>query len=161
MDGDAGTISLTFDILLLDTIKRMRDYYADDDKERYYKYFEVALQLVLPHLDLEIRKGIEGDFKKLKIEEAKIAEVEANEQTRKIARLKLREGFATAHRYYIMLALTKVGIVKTSEEGLIDFNSIEIDTLKRVIRAGSGLPSSLKEAGLMPDKPEEKKEVAP
>lgn len=159
--GDGQNVTLTFDILLLDTIKRMRDNYADNNQERYFKYFEIALQLVLPHLDIEIRKGIETDFKKLRSEEAKIKDTTANEQTKKLEYLKLQESFATAHRYYIMLALTKVGIVRTSEEGLIDFDSIEVESLKRVIRAGSGLPSSLKEAGLMPEnKPEEKKGAA-
>lgn len=156
--GDGQNVTLTFDILLLDTIKRMRDNYADNNQERYYKYFEIALQLVLAHLDIEIRKGVETDFKKLKSEEKKIKESGANEQTKKLELLKIQESFANDHRYYIMLALTKVGIVRTSEEGLIDFDSIEVESLKRVIRAGSGLPSSLKEAGLLPEtKPEEKK----
>jgi len=157
MDGEAQQVSLTYDILLLDTIKLMRNHYADNDQDRYYKYFEIALQLVLPHLDVEIRKGAETDFRKLKLEEKRIADSTANETTKKLQSLKLRESFADAHRYYIMLALTKVGIVKTSEEGLIDFSSVEVEALKRVVRdTGGGLPSSIKEAGLAEPKPEKK-----
>lgn len=148
MDGDAQSITLTYDILLLDTIKKMRDYYAEGNEERYYKYFEVAIQLVLPHLDLEIRKGVETDFRKLREEEKRIKESTANDQTKRIQLITLKESFATAHRYYIMLALTKVGIVKASEEGRIDFSSIDIENMKRVIRAGTGLPSAVKEAGI-------------
>lgn len=146
MDDNPQNITLSYDILVLDTIKKMRDTYAEDSQEKYYKYFEVAIQLVLPHLDIEIRKEVENDFKQLKKMIKETNAKDSNDQTKKIEILKLKEDFATTHRYYIMLALTKVGIVRASEEGLIDFNSIEIDAIKRAIRAGGGLPSALKEA---------------
>ena len=148
MDGDAQNITLTYDILLLDTIKKMRDCYAESNEEKYYKYFEVAIQLVMPHLEIDIKKGVEADFRKLREEEKRIKDTQANDQTKKLELMKLKDDFATAHRYYIMLVLTKVGIVKTSEEGLIDFKSVDIEDMKHVIRAGGGLPSAVERSGL-------------
>jgi hypothetical protein len=146
METEGQDVTLTYNSLVLDTILKMRDSQAAGNLEKYTIYFEYALQLLLPHFHIDVRKEIQADHDILKQAIRDINQKESNDQSKKNKVLAARESFANSHRYYVMMALTKVGIVKVSEEGVIDFSSIDIETMKGIIRSsGQGVMKAVDE----------------
>jgi len=142
--GEDTQTALTYNYLVLDTIQKMRDAQAEGNRDKYFVYFDYAMGFAIHHLDLDTRRKVEDSRKTLKTELKRIKEqVDLNDQTRKLMILELKESFANAHRYYVMLVLSKIGVVKVSEEGVIDFNDFDIDELAKVVRSDRGLNSAM------------------
>lgn len=125
--------SLTYDWLVLNTILRMRDSKAKGDWSKYWAYFKFAMQLLVPYMVIDLRRKIELEYQELlreieKIEEKNIAKASKDKE---IESLKIE--FAETHEYYILSALGRVGIIKVSDEGVLDFNTFDFDKLRSAI----------------------------
>lgn len=127
-------INFNYNYLLIQTILKMRDAQAKGEIKEYWIYFEYAMGLVLSHIDFDVRGEIEKDFAVLQEAVRKIKKSNLNEQTKTTLINKLFEDFANSHRFYIMQALNRIGIVKVEDEGVIDFDKIDIDTMTQIIR---------------------------
>ena len=131
-------VTLNYNYLLLDTIKKMRDSQASKDQDSSWTHFKFALKLVNPYLPMEIRKDIEEDYRRLEEKIKEIKECKENEETRKNRIRKLKDSFGEAHEYYIMSALSRVGIIKVTDEGVLDLDELDLATqVKGIIRASS------------------------
>lgn len=129
--------NFNYNYLLIQTILKMRDALADGDIERYWVYFEVALKLVISHLDFQLKGEIQQDYAVLEAALKKIQNLkdsELNAQSKKALINKLKCDFANAHNFYIMQALNRVGVVKVEDEGVIDFESVDLDTMTKIVR---------------------------
>ncbi len=137
--------NLTFQFLYLDTLRKMRDSEANQDDHKYFTYFKFALQMGMGYLDVAQREKIEADHKKMLQDTAILVSAEGkNVETKKFEITMLKLHFAETHEYYLMAALQRLGIVKIVDDGLVDFEKEDIATLKKIVRAGSGLPTSIK-----------------
>lgn len=137
-------VSLNYTWLVLDTVRKMRDGKAKGDTAEYYTHFEFSIQMLLAYIDAEEREKIERDFREYRKLLKAIKDGDANEQTKKRNILLLKEDFADAHRYYVMAALSKAGIIKVSDEGLIDFEKKDINEVRAIVRSGGGVSSTVK-----------------
>lgn len=148
MAEDITETSLNHSILVLDTIRKMRDSEAGGDYVKYADYFFFALQLLIPYIPTETRKRIEEDYLLL-IEAIKEAKEGKSHKTSKTTDIKeLRRNFADTHRAYLMSGLSRTGIIKVLDEGTIDFTQMDIDTIAGIIRnSGTGLNKAI-EKGL-------------
>jgi len=139
MIPDQGGVenNFNYNYLLVQTILKMRDAQADDQPARYWTYFEYALGLVISHLDFQLKGEIQQDYAVLMAAFRKInllKDTELNTQSKKSLINKLKEDFADAHRFYIMQALNRVGVVKVEDEGIINFESTDLDTMTKIVR---------------------------
>ena len=135
MEQNDTTIALNYNWLVLDTIRKARDAKAAGNKETYAIYSEYALQLLIPYISRELRFVCEADYKLLVDAIASIKSHSENEQSRKMQIIELRADFADAHRSFTMAALAKVGIVKVTEEGVIDFSILDLDQMKAIVHS--------------------------
>jgi hypothetical protein len=126
--------NFNYNYLLVQTILKMRDAQSDEDIPRYWTYFEYGIGLVISHLDFKLRGEIEQDYTLLRAAFNKINNSSLNPQTKKTVTNRIKEDFANAHRFYIMQALNRVGIVKVEDEGIIDFESTDLDILTKAVR---------------------------
>lgn len=137
--------NFNYNYLLVQTILKMRDAQADNATAKYWTYFEYALGLVISHLDFQLRGEIQQDYAILATAINKIKTSKINPQTKTMMINRIKEDFADAHRFYIMQALNRVGVVKVEDEGLIDFESTDIDMMTRIVRdLPNGTVSSFK-----------------
>jgi hypothetical protein len=146
-EAPSQDLALSYTWLVLDSIKKMRDAQAAGERDKYVIHFEFILQLLIPHIDVKLRTTINKDRETLQKEITKIRKENTNEQSRKSLILDLREDFANSHRGYIFAALSRVGIIRVSEDGIIDFNSTDMATLQAIIRnSGAGLDKAIEGA---------------
>jgi ATP-dependent protease HslVU (ClpYQ) ATPase subunit len=143
---DAKEVGINYLWLVLDTIRRMRDAQAQGRLDEYYTQFEYALQLLLPHIEIETRANIEDDFATLQEKLNAIKETEENEQTLKVKLQAVKCDFADRHRYFIMEALPRASIYKVSDEGVLDFNKHKLEELTEIVRNSGGLASTVARA---------------
>ncbi len=141
--GDDQPTALTYNFLVLDTIQKMRDAQAAGDKDKYFVYFDYAMGFAIHHLDTDTRRKIEDARKLFAKEVRKIKEGSMHDDEKRKDMQALKEDFANNHRYYVMLTLSKIGIVKVMDEGVIDFNELDIEGLKRVVRSDRGLEAAM------------------
>jgi len=113
---------------------KMRDAKARRDWWEYWVHFEFAIQLVLSYLEPRAAADVQKDFDAMDAKIQSLMKSDLNESTKEILINKLRAEFSDRHRYYVLKALNKIGIVKVAEEGVVDFDSTEIDTLTKIIR---------------------------
>ena len=126
--------NFNYNYLLVQTILKMRDAQAEDKPNEYWVFFDYGLGLVISHLDFQLRGEIQQDYTVLMAAIRKIHESTVNDQTKKRLSTDLKADFANAHRFYIMQALNRVGVVRIEDEGVIDFESTDIDTFTKVVR---------------------------
>lgn len=121
---------------------KMRDAKAEHAKYQYWVYFEFAIQLVLSYLEPGIAAYIQEDFNSMddKIQIMKQTPG-LSEKTREMTTDLFHEEFADRHRYYILKALNKIGIVKVSEDGDIDFGKLDLQVMSEIIRSSSNIRS--------------------
>jgi hypothetical protein len=120
--------------LIVDTYRTMRDAHANKEYHKFYSFFTSLLEMVTPVLDVEIRARINADHEKLKkmIAELYDAEMHEADREKKIERLELF--FAESHQNVVYSASSRVNLLKPRVEGLIDFDSTDIDTFSRGVR---------------------------
>lgn len=126
--------NFNYNYLLVQTILKMRDAQAEERASQYWVYFEYGLGLVVSHLDFQLRGEIQQDYALLMAAIQKINSSKVNDASKKSLAIRLKEDFANAHRFYIMQALNRVGVVRIEDEGVIDFESTDIDTFTKVVR---------------------------
>lgn len=129
--------NFNYNYLLVQTILKMRDAEADDNTKQYWVYFKTALKLVISHLDFQLKGEIEQDYAVLHAAFKKIESSNMNEASKLTWVNRIKNDFAGAHDFYIMQALNRVGVVKVEDEGIIDFESTDIDTFTRAVRDSS------------------------
>lgn len=136
MPDEASNIenNFNYNYLLVQTILKMRDAQADETISRYWTYFEYGMGLVISHLDFQLKGEIQQDYAILQAAFTKINNTNLNDASKKTLINRLKEDFANAHRFYIMQALNRVGIVRVEDEGVIDFESTDLDTFTKIIR---------------------------
>jgi hypothetical protein len=141
----------------------MRDSDSLKDIDRTFTLFKWLLWYLRNHIPLEDREDIETDWKTIM---SKINEVEEDVALNDTSRLalinKIKTIFINTHMSYIMTAFPRAGIVTTSDEGKINFDEMDFNTMVNAIRSNSGMPSTLKRSGLkFNEKIEEDKDAIP
>lgn len=131
--------SNTFDWLVLDTLRRMRDAQAEGDTARYFTHFEYAFQMVIPWLSLKTRDAVQKDYDKYTLLTKSIRDSTVNDATKSIELRALKENFANAHRVLIFASLSRLGIIHVSDEGVINFETLDIDQMAAIVRSQKGL----------------------
>jgi len=139
---DEQQVNLSYNYIVLDTIKRLRDAKAAGRKAEYCDLFDFALQLLVPYIDINLRKTINEDWNSLQEAIKQAKKEEKSEASRKRVIEELRENFADTHRSYVFSTLSKVGITRVSEEGKIDFNKLGLDNVAHIIRSGDGIATA-------------------
>lgn len=129
-------VDYTFNILVLDTTKEMRNAHANKDIDKAFTYCEWLFWLLKNHIPEEEGMIIETDWQNTNL---KIKEIESNtsinEATRIEAIKKLKELFIVFHMNFLMLAYPKAGITRVIEEGVMDFNKeTDYNLVKKIIR---------------------------
>ena len=136
---DADYLNYNFNYLVIQTIMKMRDAKADGDKRRYWVYFEFAIQLVLSYLEPGILAYIQKDFDTMEEQIQLIQhDMRIADKTKEVSIDFLHSDFSDRHRYFILKALNKIGIVKVSEDGDIDFDKLDLQLMAQIIRKGHG-----------------------
>ena len=138
--------NFNYNYLLVQTILKMRDAEAEKRIAQYWTYFEYALGLVISHLDFQLRGEIQQDYAILQAAIRKVWSSKLHDQSKETYINRLKEDFADAHRFYVMQALNRVGIVRVEDEGIIDFESTDLDTFTKVVRdtSNTGAVGALK-----------------
>lgn len=132
--------SSSLEWFMVNTITKMRDANAENDKDKYYVYFNYALKTSIPYLSTHTRASVEKDYEAFRGYEKEIKEDKnLNEATKQLRLRELKEQFADTHQLFIFIALTKMGIIKVREEGVISFEKLDIDQIATVIRSQKGL----------------------
>lgn len=144
----AQEITRDFSWLVLDTIRKMRDALAAKETEKYVNYCLDAIQLIQPYIAAEFRAKLNVDKEKLDKELVELkGQKKLDDKTKALYSLRLRRSFADAHKSLIYSALPTIGVVKLTEEGVIDFSKRDADFIKSVIRnSGKGFEKAVKEA---------------
>lgn len=142
-------INFNYNYLVVQTIMKMRDAKAKRDWWEYWVSFEFAMQLVLSYLEPVVSKEIQLDYSDM---DKRIQAIRLNALMHESARQtnidQMRTDFADRHRYYVLKALNKIGIVKVAEDGVVDFDSTELQTLAAVIRSDRKDDNTEKLAGI-------------
>jgi hypothetical protein len=125
--------SLTYDWLVLNTILQMRNAKANEQWYKYWVHFKYAMQLLVPYMSVDIRKKIEKDYQELLAEIKKIEEKDIAKASKEREIEALKVEFAEAHEFYILSSLSRVGIVKVNEDGMLDFNTFDFAKLRAAI----------------------------
>jgi hypothetical protein len=137
----AVDVNFNFNYLVVQTTMKMRDAKAARSWWEYWVHFEFAAQLVLSYLEPKVAKDIQLDMDDMdrKINDLTIAYDNGviAEKTKDMQINLLRADFSDKRRYYVMKALNKIGIVKVAEDGVVDFDSIDLETMSAVIRSGN------------------------
>ena len=132
---DADYLNYNYNYLVIQTIMKMRDAKAEHAKYQYWTFFEFAIQLVLSYLEPGIAAYIQKDFNEM---DARIQAIKhsksLSDKTKEMSVDILHEEFADRHRYYVLKALNKIGIVKVSEDGDIDFGKLDLQVMSDIIR---------------------------
>lgn len=132
--------SSSLEWFIVNTITKMRDANAENDKDKYFVYFNYALRTAIPYLSTHTRASIEKDYDTFRGYEKAIKEdAKLNEATKQLKIRELKEQFADTHQVFIFIALSKMGIIKVREEGVISFEKLDIDQIATVIRSQKGL----------------------
>lgn len=145
--------SLTTDLLILDTVKKVRDQKEAGNTTAYCDDLEFLIQLLVDYMEPKIRVMIGADHALLTSEIARIKLEEANEVSRKRKITELRENWADAHRGYALAALSKVNLIKPSDEGLIDFDKLGagdkeagMAKVASIVRSADGIATATRKA---------------
>lgn len=152
VDADPNQ-SLTTDLLILDTVKKVRDQKEAGHTTAYCDDLEFLLQLLMDYMEPKIRVMIAADHKLLLEAVDQIKKEEKNEQSRKKRIDDVRESFADSHRGYALAALSKVNLIKPSDEGLIDFDKLGVgdkdkgmEVVAHIVRSADGIATATKKA---------------
>lgn len=147
MSGDINeeTISYNLNFFIMDTMRRMRDAEAEGDTKKYWVYFKTAFRKLLPFIPMEERVKIEARYRELELKIEEIKASKENEVSRDKQINALRAAFADSHEYYINLGLPKTGIIKVAEDGTIDLTEDSIEMITKIVRAGKGAPTAIRE----------------
>lgn len=140
---NVAEINLSYTWLVLDSIKKMRDAEASGDLDRFSIYFNFCLRLVIPYMDITLKKNVDDDINLLNQYTTLIRENEPNEETRKKKIKEARAEFANTHMGYVMGTLSKIGLIKVGQDGVIDFTKTDIEQLKQIIRSNEGLERAI------------------
>jgi hypothetical protein len=144
LDGQAKETSNSIQYMVVDSSMKMRDAKANKDNHQYFVYFKFATQLIMPHMSFNARKKLQDDFNALKALETEVRANEMHQSSKDTTIQEMRYMFADNREYFLLDALPKIGLGKDLEEGQIDFNKTDIDTLVRAVRdVGTGLNASL------------------
>lgn len=125
----------------------MNDAEAEKDYHKYFIYFKMVFQRMLPFMTTEERQACQRDWEKLRELEKEIDDSKhLADQTKAKMKLELRKTFADTHTAYIFLAFPRARLTIVRSDANIDFGKMEFRKLKRIVRAtGVGAPSAIKE----------------
>lgn len=132
MAEESQQVNLTYDMLALDTAKRIRD--TKQDRAAYADNVEFACNLALSYLTVGIRQKMEYDLKLLRDEVARLKKEEKNDASRKQRIDELRAEFAALHEPYFMVTFSRMGITKPKEDGIIEFDSMKMEQWAAIVQ---------------------------
>ena len=133
-EGNTGQ----FNIACLNRVERMCNRREDGDLEKYYIACRYALFFVISGITKEKREAILADMRTLDAELGRIYQTEKNDATRREKMLAVQVEFAETHEFYIFEAFSRIGILHISDEGVLDFDKRDIDSITGLVRAGAG-----------------------
>lgn len=131
---------------ILGTLANMQDAdiaSSQSTQEKFYKRTIWGLRLTMKGMDQEARKKVEYDIRNCEAQLAKLEEENENSLTLKAELDRLYVSFSKAHVFYVIDALSKIGIYKTFEDGEIDFSKTDMETLGKIVRADRGIAKSV------------------
>lgn len=149
---DSQQQNYSFDWVVLSTIMNIIKSKANNEKDKYTSYVESGLRLLMVYYPDRLKIAIQEDMESLRNEIQKLKATEKNEVTKEKKIMELKMDFAETHEAYVFTALTKVGIIKIQEEGVIDFEKHDINQIARAVRAGGAKLDALKESGILEKK---------
>lgn len=128
----------TFSVLVLDTVKELRDAHSGGDTDEAFKYCQWLFWLLKNHIPEQDAITIEKDWWTTfnTIDRIENAPDDVIRPEAKVSQIKkLKELFITMHMNYIMLAFPRAGITKVVEEGVITFDKeVDYEETKQIIR---------------------------
>ena len=134
--------TFTFEIMVLKTTEKMRDADSQNKTAECFTYFKWMMWLLKNHINQEDKDAIEYDMELIL---RKIAEVESkpdsevNSQAKEVKINIMKQVFINTHMSYVMAAFPRAGITQVADEGKITFDTIDFETMKRIVRTNSGL----------------------
>jgi hypothetical protein len=149
MVGSETDINVTYHNTVLGSVQAMTRARASQDWHAYCSYYMDALEMLMPFIPAKLRPGIEADLRAVYSEVAVIRGGQGISGEAKVKQeLEVLRDFSDHHKGYLYICFERAGIIKLREEGVLDFDEIDIETVAKVVRnASSGLPNALKEAG--------------
>jgi len=142
-------VPMSYDILIMTLTRNMITAKANDDKWKYWVYFSSTIKLLKMYFNPDLRKQIQDDYDLMVV---KIKQVQENKQlndsSKKTEIEKMRTEFADEHEMYLANGIARSGIVKVRDEGTIDFNKIELDSMTQIIRSHTGMEKAADSQGL-------------
>lgn len=118
---------------------------SQSSQERFYKRTLWGLQYTMNGIDPEPRKRVENDIRICKQIIVDLKASTSNSMDLKTKLDELYQSFAESHSFYVIDALSKVGIRKNFEDGEIDLSNTDLEILGKIIRSGHGLDKSVNE----------------
>ena len=121
--------------LLNNTFMKLRDAEAMENWPAYFVYFKHILLLLINKMDVKTREIVDQEMTILIDTEQAIKDNPqlADESKRKQI-IELRRSFVDAHLYYIFRLRPRAGLDQAEEEGELDFEQLDMDALKHVVR---------------------------
>lgn len=138
-------VNWNMETLVLQTIGNMSRARAKKEYDAYFDYFEDAFQMTMNYLPVDSQIDLENDVRSLYATLQKVEEEVKHEAERMKAIQKLKMLFANTHKFYIFKALARMGIQKPEIEGEVDFNEVDFDDFKNIIRTNSGMKTAIEE----------------
>lgn len=138
-------ISNHIEFMIANWIDKMVRAESERNWHAYFTYCTNALQLVKSHIDIRDRQGVQKDWEVVK---AALAEAEklTNMETKNQTIAKIMKAFVDAHKFYIYGALPGMGIIRNEEDGVIDFDKTELETLIKIVRSDDGMEEAIRNA---------------
>jgi hypothetical protein len=120
---------------LIDKLDKICESKALKNNHQYYIYVSFCLKTVQAYFDFETREKLNNDFRKLESIEKEI--MKTNEDRNNPSKIKeienLRYDFCEKHEGYIMSAFSRMRIIDLEEEGVIDFEKLNLEQIRKIV----------------------------
>ena len=132
--------------LILKNMEDMRKYELAGDVEKSFICLDWSFRWCAKVFDHKTLMSLEDDRKNLEAEIQKVSEQpNLNEISKNQKILALKRGFYRAHVVLSFYGVNLVGIDQHPMDSEIQFTETDAEIVKKIIRAGSGIPSVVKE----------------
>lgn len=154
------SISYLLPQYVFNTMQLMRDAKANGDTAKYYTYFDNLMKVMVPHIKPKTRLRLQKEIEEMwKLEKSVREDKALNPAERENQILKMHFIFADNREYYIFNALPNIGLGQDVEEGMIDFENVNVDKLAEAVRSDKkDRFEKLDASSIIVKPPEEKKD---
>ena len=132
--SDKSSPAETHSLMILTTSERMRDAYANNNREQFFRYFTSALQMLAPAMGYALKQRLEEDHKKLLEVIQQINNGAEHSGSKKEKVINLQFMFAEKHQMVIYSTMARTDIFRPRAEGSVDFNKYDIAILAEAVK---------------------------